>query len=293
MSARTFDFCTRASREASPLACRTSSSSHARSKWSSSERLLRPVMTRTSESPAATASSTTYWIAGLSTTGSISFGVAFVAGRKRVPRPAAGMTALVTTGPSDRSVEVCSCSRSVMASPLSPRRRRPCVGSLSRADPARLSGTGGWRGGKVRHELTGVHDRLLPGQDDLGEAPAVPARGLRDVERGIGRAQDLARGPAVVGERRDAGRHGDRLAGGADRERPGTHGRDDAGGDGGGAVRPGLGQHDGELLAAVARDRVDLAQAVLQAAGELAEHPVAESVPVAVVDGLEVVEVEH
>jgi hypothetical protein len=46
--------------------------------------------------PAATASSTTYWIEGLSTTGSISFGVLFVAGRKRVPMPAAGMTALVT-----------------------------------------------------------------------------------------------------------------------------------------------------------------------------------------------------
>ncbi len=42
-----------------------------------------------------TASSTTYWIAGLSTTGSISLGVAFVAGRKRVPSPAAGITALV------------------------------------------------------------------------------------------------------------------------------------------------------------------------------------------------------
>src|SRR3954454_4385993 len=51
---------------------------------------------RTSLSPARTASSTTYWIAGLSTTGSISLGVALVAGRKRVPSPAAGMTALVT-----------------------------------------------------------------------------------------------------------------------------------------------------------------------------------------------------
>ena len=39
------------------------------------------------DSPAATASSTTYWIAGLSTTGSISFGVALVAGRNRVPSP--------------------------------------------------------------------------------------------------------------------------------------------------------------------------------------------------------------
>src|ERR1043165_1913449 len=50
---------------------------------------------RTSSRPADAASSTTYWIAGLSTTGSISLGVAFVAGRNLVPRPAAGMTALV------------------------------------------------------------------------------------------------------------------------------------------------------------------------------------------------------
>ena len=46
--------------------------------------------------PGVTASSTTYWMAGLSTTGNISLGVALVAGRNRVPRPAAGTTALVT-----------------------------------------------------------------------------------------------------------------------------------------------------------------------------------------------------
>src|ERR671930_63978 len=45
--------------------------------------------------PAAAASSTAYWISGLSTTGSISFGLALVTGRKRVPRPATGNTALV------------------------------------------------------------------------------------------------------------------------------------------------------------------------------------------------------
>jgi hypothetical protein len=44
--------------------------------------------------PAARASSTAYWISGLSTTGSISLGIAFVAGRKRVPSPATGSTAL-------------------------------------------------------------------------------------------------------------------------------------------------------------------------------------------------------
>jgi hypothetical protein len=43
--------------------------------------------------PEAAASSTMYWIAGLSTRGSISFGWAFVAGRNLVPNPAAGITA--------------------------------------------------------------------------------------------------------------------------------------------------------------------------------------------------------
>ena len=62
-----------------------------------------PVMMRMSSMPERTASSTTYWMAGLSTTGSISFGCALVAGRNRVPSPAAGITALrtVVVGSSD------------------------------------------------------------------------------------------------------------------------------------------------------------------------------------------------
>ena len=79
-----------------PLDSKKCSSSSDRSKWSSSERLPRPVMTRMSVRPARTASSTTYWIEGLSTTGSIAFCWALVAGRNRVPRPAAGMTAFLT-----------------------------------------------------------------------------------------------------------------------------------------------------------------------------------------------------
>src|SRR5688500_13281545 len=46
--------------------------------------------------PARTASSTTSWIVGTSTIGSISLGTAFVAGRNRVPSPAAGITAFLT-----------------------------------------------------------------------------------------------------------------------------------------------------------------------------------------------------
>src|ERR1700749_1734727 len=56
--------------------------------------LLRPVTKMKCSMPASRASSTTIWISGRSTTGSISLGMALVAGRKRVPRPATGNTAL-------------------------------------------------------------------------------------------------------------------------------------------------------------------------------------------------------
>src|SRR6185312_7412471 len=46
--------------------------------------------------PAAFASSNAYWMSGLSTTVSISFAIALVAGRMRVPSPATGNTALRT-----------------------------------------------------------------------------------------------------------------------------------------------------------------------------------------------------
>ena len=60
-------------------------------------RLEAPVTNTSRRAPAASASSTAYWISGLSTTGSISFGLALVAGRKRVPRPATGNTAVRIT----------------------------------------------------------------------------------------------------------------------------------------------------------------------------------------------------
>src|SRR5258708_25243496 len=59
-------------------------------------RLPPPVTMITCSIPLAIASSTRYWIVGLSTRGSISFGCALVTGRNRVPRPAAGKIALRT-----------------------------------------------------------------------------------------------------------------------------------------------------------------------------------------------------
>src|ERR1700716_3587298 len=61
-------------------------------------RLPPPVTMITCSIPLAMASSTPYWIVGLSTRGSISFGCALVTGRKRVPSPAAGKIALRTWG---------------------------------------------------------------------------------------------------------------------------------------------------------------------------------------------------
>ena len=87
----------RASASASlPLSRSRRSSSKARSKWSSTGFLYGEETSRMSSMPQAAASSTTYWMAGRSTTGSISLGTALVTGRKRVPRPAAGITALRT-----------------------------------------------------------------------------------------------------------------------------------------------------------------------------------------------------
>jgi len=65
------------------------------SKWSSIDRFPLPVIIIISVIPALTASSTRYCITGLSTIGSISFGWAFVAGKKRVQKPAAGIMHLV------------------------------------------------------------------------------------------------------------------------------------------------------------------------------------------------------
>src|SRR5580698_5118448 len=61
-------------------------------------RFEAPVMNTSLRAPASSASSTAYWMRGLSTTGSISLGLALVAGKNRVPRPATGNTAVRITG---------------------------------------------------------------------------------------------------------------------------------------------------------------------------------------------------
>ena len=80
----------------SPRSSSHRSSDGLESKWSSIA--LRPVAITMMicSIPDATASSTAYWMIGRSTSGMTSLGMALVAGRKRVPNPAAGRTALRT-----------------------------------------------------------------------------------------------------------------------------------------------------------------------------------------------------
>src|SRR5437868_5443853 len=97
-------------------------------------RLEAPVMNTRRCAPAAIASSTAYWISGLSTTGNISFGLALVAGRNRVPRPATGNTAFLILSmklPPSSGLKGLESCRSV---------------ALARAAPAARHGPGASRG---------------------------------------------------------------------------------------------------------------------------------------------------
>src|SRR6266850_6629050 len=109
-------------------------------------RLPPPVTMITCSIPLAIASSTPYWMVGLSTSGSISLGWALVTGRKRVPRPAAGKMAL-------RTIEV------VITDNLS-------VGDLGRHPSGTRGAIGARRRGRVDHPTRGRQGHVLdPGHD--------------------------------------------------------------------------------------------------------------------------------
>ena len=87
---------TSSSRPAAPERARWLSRAASWAKYLSSASLPSEVTTITSSIPAAAASSTWYWIIGLSRMGRSSLGTTLEAGRNRVPSPPAGMTALRT-----------------------------------------------------------------------------------------------------------------------------------------------------------------------------------------------------
>src|SRR5512137_1992119 len=129
------------------------------SKWSTIESLPRAQTRITSRTPAATASSTMYWMVGRSTMGSSSLGTALVAGRKRVPRPAAGITAL---------------RMGFMSLAIYPPRARP--GSTAPGADACRS-IGGWYGAAVslRAPALALLGFLLAGPAAAQESPLAPS----------------------------------------------------------------------------------------------------------------------
>src|SRR5579884_467293 len=155
----------------------------------------RPVMKISSSAPALIASWTAYWISGLSTMGSISLALALVAGRKRVPSPATGNTAL----------------RMRMRSPDG--RREPgnrfSVSALlstqefiltQRAGEMDFCGAGGEQGELDRLGLRGIAQHRAAGQQQrLLELHRVAAR--RRGQARLQQGQAARRGPQTVGDR--------------------------------------------------------------------------------------------
>src|SRR5512146_2939725 len=141
--------------------------------------LPRPVTMMLWSQPEAMASSTPYWMIGLSTRGSISFGCALVAGRNRVPQPAAGKTALRTRmSPLASTGGRCRGYHPVLGRQRDERFPGPRAGVAARP---------------VGSPMASGPEVLLEGTDEVGE-------GLRPVER------RQMRGPAQdpMGDVRDA-----------------------------------------------------------------------------------------
>src|SRR5512142_2547761 len=136
---------------------------------------------------------------------------------------------------------------------------------------------------------------ILPGGlGGLGDGDAVAALALGDVERLVGprhqrRQRDLV---GAARQRGDADRGGHLERRIVDGEGGGLDGGADAVGDDLGAGDADVGQKDAELLAAVAREDVADAQAAAHDLDEARQDGVAAEVAEAVVDLLEVIEVE-
>src|SRR5437764_3861123 len=198
----------RASPSLSSLAASASSSSCARSKWSSIDGLPRRVTISTSVRPALAASCTIISITGVSMTGSISLGVALVAGRNRVPSPAAGITALVRdpVGVSVRAAPGAAVVRSELSAML----RTLAIG-IGEVVHGMLPGADGAKPGLGDHEARGSQASAArpstPQTSPTPESPSAPG-----VPDGLAAAKAELRRRLQVGRR--ATTEADRAAAG-------------------------------------------------------------------------------
>ena len=163
--------------------------------------------------PAASASSTISCSVGTSTIGSISFGIALVAGRKRVPRPAAGMTALrdachATVVAGRRTARKASCARACSddgtvapAGRCASARGELVVGAHGDAEPPRHVGeplraqaivAGGGRYARLAVDEAQRHGDALGGDDELRARHVVDERIARQPPAAVAAARRAA-----------------------------------------------------------------------------------------------------
>src|SRR5690349_17027288 len=193
----------RASPSWSSLAASASSSSCARSKWSSIDGLPRRVTISTSVRPASDASCTIISITGVSMTGSISLGVALLNGRNRVPSPAAGITALVRD-PDGVSVRAAP-GAAVVRSELSAMLRTLAIG-IGEVVHGMLPGADGAKPGLGDHEARGGQASAARLSDpQTSPTPGVPGDGLAAAKAELRRRLMSARRAMTGADRAAAG----------------------------------------------------------------------------------------
>ena len=236
--------------------------------------------------PAAAASSTMYCSTGRSTTGNNSFGTAFVAGRKRVARPAAGITAFTArvdvralSGMGRRLSAAGGQRRTSPAqrAAIAIRVRSAACGSSHRSIP-RCSGTRGVASANVsRPAAFAAYSASSATSSTSVPVRAWSGKTATPIDTVIG----------ILSLTGPSGRRARIVNGGLpDRASPIRRAAVSA------AVHVGLRQQDDELLAALAERQVDLPDDRADPPRELGQHRVAGPMAEPVVHRLEPVQVE-
>src|SRR5262249_41690996 len=156
--------------------------------------LPRPVMMMIWSHPAPSASSTPYWMTGLSTRTSISFGCALVAGRKRVPRPAAGKIALRMIASMRAIVSQLQSLRTTAETELFRRHFPARTRVVKRADPGWIMVDPTLLRDNLEALRAGLQKRGLDMSAELDELAALEARRRRLLPEleGLKREQNTA-----------------------------------------------------------------------------------------------------
>src|SRR6266852_1619487 len=153
--------------------------------------------------PASRASSTTCWMSGRSTTVSISFGTALVAGRNRVPRPATGNIALRIGDMAERFLKSgVSCERQALLCRQNPRgfqgNEMPMRADTGQPGEDAAAGPGGFACGPLTCRPALARNSLPIG---IGAGSVKRPETIAALNRGDGAAESAGEGRGHMGKR--------------------------------------------------------------------------------------------